>query len=215
MSFVCPLPPIKVFVRDEYLYDHQKGHGELTEGVWVSVKSVKGEAFRFETYLPGTGALFDKLPISAFVWHDVLENDQLPLDMLQIWDAMSYHVEVIHKPLLAGLRAEFFGKDKQMHKGEYMFTLDNCNPDPRIPDFGFAETPDEHKSFNLLKLDNGQFALQPNNRCRFYDPSLTFAELDTPDYLVCTTKYRVENTAKWRLGQTQTVDYDGAGEEHA
>lgn len=211
MSFVCPLPPIRVSVRDEYLYDHRRGHGKVTEGVWVSVKSIRGEAFRFETYLPGSGALYDKLPISAFIWKDVEESQELPLDMLQIWDAMSHHVEVIHKPLLAGLRAEFFGKDKQMHGGEYMFTLDNCNPDPRIPDFGFAETPDEHKSFNVLKLDNGQFALQPNNRCRFYDPSLSFGELDTPDYLVCTIKYRVENTAKWRLGMTSRFDY---GETH-
>lgn len=212
MSFVCPLPPIKVWVRNEYLYDHKRGHDELTEGVWTSVKSIKGEAFRFETYLPGSGALFDKLPISAFIWKDVEEDQELPLDMLQIWDAMSYHVEVIHKPLLAGLRAEFFGKDKKLHQGEYMFTLDNCNPDPRIPDFGFAETPDEHKSFNLLKLDNGQFALQPNNRCRFYDPSLAHENLTTPDYLVCTRKYRVENMAKWRLGDTRDVNYGGRGE---
>ena len=52
MSFVCPLPPVKVLVRAEYLYDHQSGHGELVEGVWCSVKAHRGEAFRTETYLP-------------------------------------------------------------------------------------------------------------------------------------------------------------------
>jgi len=209
MSFVCPLPPVRVLICAEYLYDLQRGEGELVEGVWCSVKSIKGEAFRFETYIPETGAVFDKLPISAFVWHESAADDELlPLDMLQIWDAMSYHVELIHKPLLAGLRCEFFGKDKKQHAGEYMFTLDNCNPDPRIPDFGFAESPDEHKSFNLLRLDNGQFALQPNNRCTFIDPSLSPKVMQQADYLVCTRKYRVENTAKWRLGDTTTVTYD-------
>ena len=209
MSFVCPLPPVKVLIRAEYLYDLRRGAGELVEGVWCSVKSIKGEAFRFETYIPRTGALFDKLPISAFLWRADAANDELlPLDMLQIWDSMSYHVELIHKPLLAGLRCEFFGKDKKQHAGEYMFTLDNCNPDPRIPDFGFAESPDEHKSFNLLRLDNGQFALQPNNRCTFIDPSLSPKVMQQADYLVCTRKYRVENTAKWRLGDTTTVTYD-------
>ena len=215
MSFVCPLPPVKVLVRPEYLYDFQcDSDAPLVEGIWVSVKALRGEAFRFETYLPQYGALYDKLPISAFLWHDVIEEDeQLPLDVLQIWACLSYHVSVVEKPLLRGLRAEFFGKDSQLHGGEYLFTLDNCNPDPRIPDFGFSETPEEHKSYNVLALDNGQFALQPNNRCRFFDPALTHSELQTPDFKVCTKTYRVENTAKWRLGDTSTVTYDGRGEE--
>lgn len=212
MSFICPLPPEKVLVKAEYLYDNQAGFGQLVEGVWVSCKAIRGQAFRFETYLPEYGALYDKLPISAFVWHDVLEDDQLPLNMLQIWDCMSHHVELVHKPLMAGLRAEFFGKDRQLHGGEYMWTLDQCEPDPRVPAYGFSETAEEHKSFNLLRLDNGQFALQPNNRCRFFDPALTHSTLKTPDFKVCTHNYRVENTAKWRLGDTSTVTYDDRGE---
>lgn len=213
MSFVCPLPPQKVYVRAEYLYDHQERHGELVDGIWVSVKAIRGEAFRFETYLPEYGALYDKLPISAFLWHDVIEeDDQLPLDVLQIWDALAYHVEVVDKPFLKGLRGEFFGKDKQLHKGEYMFTLDTCNPDPRIPDFTLSETIDEHKSYNVLKLDNGQIALQPNNRCRFFDPAFNPQQMSKPDFKVATRKYRVEQHAKWRLGDTSTFSYDDRGE---
>ncbi len=207
MSFVCPLPPEKVFVRPEYLYDFDcDKDAPLIEGVWVSVKSIRGQAFRFETYLPQYGALYDKLPISAFYWSRARGN--LPLDVLQIWDCMSYHIEVIDKPFLKGLRAEFFGKDKQLHQGEYMFTIDSCHPDHRMMDFTFSETAEEHKSFNLLRLDNGQFALQPNNRCRFFDPAITHSELRMPDFKVCTRIYRVENTAKWRLGDTVTVSYD-------
>jgi len=213
VSFVCPLPPIKVLVRAEYLYDHQSGHDDLVEGVWCSVKAHRGEAFRFETYLPQYAALFDKLPISAFLWTDqVPKADLLPLDMLQIWDALSYHVTVVEKPLLKGLRAQFFGKDRQIHTGRYMFTLDGCSPDPRIPDFTFVETMDEHKSYNLLQLDNGQFALQPNNRCQFFDPALNPQEIKTPDFKVATTKYTVEDKAKWRLGDTTSVTYDGRTE---
>ena len=214
MSFVCPLPPEKVWIRAQYLYDFDPNYeGDLIEGVWVSVKSIRGQAFRFETYLPEFGALYDKLPIDAFLWDYHCDlGDRLPLDVLQIWDCMSYHVELIHKPFLAGLRAEFFGKDKRLHGGEYMWTLDSCEPDPRIPTYGFSETPEEHKSFNMLRLDNGQFALQPNNRCRFLDPAITHAELKKPDFAVCTRTYRVENTAKWRLGDTSTVTYDDRGE---
>jgi hypothetical protein len=214
MSFVTPLPPEKVWVRAEFLYDFDAAReGELVEGVWVSVKSIRGQAFRFETYLPEFGALYDKLPIDAFIWTDeYAPRALLPLDVLQIWDCMSYHVELVHKPFLAGLRAEFFGKDRQLHGGEYMWTVDSCEPDPRIPTYGFSETPEEHKSFNMLRLDNGQFALQPNNRCRFFDPAITHSQLKTPDFKVCTKTYRVENTAKWRLGDTSTVTYDERAE---
>jgi hypothetical protein len=215
MSFVTPLPPVKVQVRSEYLYGHDPDKlGHTVEGIWVSLKSIRGQAFRFETYLPQYGALYDKLPVSAFLWHsDAPAGELLPLDMLQIWDCMSYHVEVVEKPLLKGLRAEFFGKDRKLHPGEYMLTIDSCSPDPRIPDYGFTETAEEHKSFNLIKLDNGQFALQPNNRCRFFDPALTHSELLRPDFKVCTQEYRVENTSKWRLGDTSTVTYDERGEQ--
>ena len=65
--FVVNLPPKKVWVRNEYLYDLRKGHGEFTLGYWVSLKSIWGRSFYFETYLPDYGALYDKLPISAFI----------------------------------------------------------------------------------------------------------------------------------------------------
>jgi hypothetical protein len=211
MNFVVPLPPVKVFVRAEYLYDFERGQGDLVEGIWCSLKSHCGEAFRFETYLPEYGALYDKLPISAFLWKP-LEGDDLPLDFLQIWDALSYWAGVVEKPLLGGLRAEFFAKNKQAYGGVYLFTIDNCSPDPRIPDFGFSETPEDHKSFNVLQLDNGQFALQPNNRCRFFDPAFSPSEMKTPDFRVASRTYSVEQAAKWRLGDTTTVTYDNQGE---
>lgn len=208
MSFVCPLPPVKVLVRAEYLYGFQaEKFNQYVPGIWVSVKTLRGEALRFETYLTEYGALYDKLPISAFAWHDAV-GDGLPLDVLEIWDSLSYHVTVIEKPLLKGLRAEFFGKDKQMHPGEYMFTIDTCNADPRIPDFTFSESADEHKSYNILKLKNGQFAAQPNNRCRFFDPALNPEQMKRPDFKVATVKWRVEQGAKWRLGDTDTFTYD-------
>jgi hypothetical protein len=207
---------MKVFVRAEYLYDFERGKGEVVEGIWCSVKAHRGEAFRFETYLPEYGALYDKLPIDAFLWRPVdylIGCQMLPLDVLQIWDALSYYVTVVEKPLLKGLRCEFLGKDKVKHAGVYQFTLDTCNPDPRIPDFTFSETVDEHKSYNVITLDNGQIALQPNNRCRFFDPAFNPSEMKFPDFKVATKKYRVEQRAKWRLGDTSTVMYDGRGEE--
>ena len=64
----------------------------------------------------------------------------------------------------------------------------------------------------MLKLDNGQFALQPNNRTRFFDPAFNPQELKFPDFKVATRRHRVEQAAKWRLGDTVTFTYDDRGE---
>ena len=184
MSFlVHPLSPVPVFVKKEYLYDLEKGHGEVTPGIWISVKSVPGKALYFETLLTEYGALYDKLPISAFVWkEDYLHSEQLALDTLQLWDCFDYNLTIIEKPLLC--RCEFFGKDKQMHAGEYMFTIDNCHQDKSVLDTNFSEHDPEHKSFNIIRLDNGQFAAQPNNRVIWRDSSLIPSELKQPDFKV-------------------------------
>ena len=94
MTFlVANIPPVKCFVRKEYLYNHEKGHGELEPCVWMTAKAIKGQAFRIESMLTNYGALYDKLPISAYVWKEV--TDPLPLDYLQIWDCLSYDMAVI------------------------------------------------------------------------------------------------------------------------
>lgn len=207
MSFlVHPLSPVPVFVKKEYLYDLEKGHGEVTPGIWISVKSTPGKALYFETLLTEYGALYDKLPISAFVWkEDYLHSEQLALDTLQLWDCFDYNLTVIEKPLLC--RCEFFGKDKQMHAGEYMFTIDNCHQDKSILDTNFSEHDPEHKSFNIIRLDNGQFAAQPNNRVIWRDSSLIPSELKQPDFKVCTQNYMVENEPKWSVGHTDEWQY--------
>ena len=52
MAFlVHNLPLIHVDVKKEYLYDLEKGFGEYTPGMWISVKSVQGKALYFETLL--------------------------------------------------------------------------------------------------------------------------------------------------------------------
>tara|TARA_Y200000002_G_scaffold378288_1_gene385364 strand:+ start:1391 stop:2032 length:642 start_codon:yes stop_codon:yes gene_type:complete len=212
MSFlVHPLPPIDVMVRKEYLYDLEKGHGEYTPGVWISVKSTMYKALYFETLLTEYGALYDKLPLSAFVWKT--PHGDLPLDTLQLWDCFDYHLTVIEKPILA--RCEFFGKDKNMHPGEYMFSIDNAHPDASVLDVNYSEHDPEHKSFNIIKLDNGQYAAQPNNRVIFRDSSLTPSNLLQPDFKVCTQNYAVEVEPKWSVGHTDEWQYKTEEEKNS
>ena len=44
-TLICNLPSIDVWVRKEYLRDHEDGHGEFVKGVWVTAKSIPGRAF--------------------------------------------------------------------------------------------------------------------------------------------------------------------------
>jgi hypothetical protein len=205
MSFlVHALSPIQVFVKKEFLRDHEDGHGEYLTGHWISVKSVLGKALYFETLITDYGALFDKLPISAFCWKKT-EEEQLPLDHLQIWDCFDYHITVIKKPLLG--RCEFLAKNRKSYLGEYLFTIDTAHPDDGFLDVGFSQHDPEHKSFNIIKLDNGQFAAQPNNRILWKDSSLIPTNIRRPDFKVCTQNYKVENTEKWNVAHTDEWQY--------
>ena len=221
MSFlVANLPVTPVWVKKEYLYDLEeengklKGEGDLVEGTWVTVKSKPGRALLFETLLLEYGALYDKLPISAFVWKEDYDKDnQLPLEMLELWDAFSYWISVIQKDSLVGLPCKNQSKDKKFYKGNYYLTIDSCHPEPNILNTGYSELQQEHKSFNIIKLDNGQFAAQPNNRIRWYEQSLIPEETEVPDFNVCTKDYSVETGDKWSLGDNTQYFYKTKDEQ--
>jgi hypothetical protein len=210
MSYlVANLPPVQCYIRKEFLYDFQKGHGEYEPCYWVSVKSVKGKALYFESLLTKFGALYDKLPLSAYVWKtDIVSHELFPLDYLEIWDAFSYNITVIQKSTLSGLKCKVLVKDKKMYNGTYMFTIDSCHSDPNELNISLSETPNEHKSFNIIKLDNGQFTAQPNNRVLFYDQSLTPDGVTIPDFKVSTHRFNCEDGLKWSAGDKDDFFYE-------
>ena len=201
-ELICNLPAEKVWVRREYLRDLQDGHGEFVEGVWITAKSIAGRAFYFETYLPQYGAMFDKLPISAFLSKPVTPKLDMDLPNLQFWNCMDYNVTAIHKQFIGSMDFEVLTRDFGVVKGIYICTLDNYHNSPDIIDYSTSEIPEEHKSFNLLQLDNGQYCLYPNNRMRIYDNSLTPENPKMPDFKVSTVVYQVENGNNTRLGDT-------------
>ena len=199
MSYiVSSLPSLKCFVRREFLYNFEKGHGEYEPAIWVSIKALRGQVFRIESLLPNYGALYDKLPIHAYVWHT--DNPGLlPIDTLQLWDCMGYRFTVVEKIGLRNLGVKFMAKDKTWVFGQYLFTVDFC-ADGQDLDTGFTEQAEEHKSFNFIRLDNGQFACQPNNRCLWYDQSLIPNETKCPDFQAARNIWTVDGTRKWSAG---------------
>jgi hypothetical protein len=115
---------------------------------------------------------------------------------------MDYGIVAVHKQFIGSMDFEVLTRDFGTQKGIYIATLDNYHADVNAIDYSTAETPDEHKSFNLLQLDNGQFCVYPNNRMRVYDNSLTPHEPLRPDFKVSTIEYQVENGNQTRLGDT-------------
>ena len=206
MSYlVANVPPIEVWIDKRYLYDFQKdengnllGEGEWEKGHWVSVKSIPNRALLFETYIDKFGAVYDKLPISAFRWDLNSLETEYPLDFLQLWDCLSYNISVIEKRVLRGTKTYTTMKDHSVVRGEYLFTIDTAHSDPNEVDTGWSETPNEHKCFNLSKLENGQFCAQPNNRTRWYQPSRTDDITSIPYFRYSTKIWRCEDYGKWR-----------------
>ena len=203
---ITNLPSVEVWVRKEYLTDHQSGHGEFVKGVWVSTKSIPGRAFYFETYLPEYAAMYDKLPISAFLSRPELPDPDMNLPNLQFWNCMDYGVVSIDKKFIGSMDFECYTRDFGIQKGTYVCTIDNYHRDPDMVDWATSENPAEHKSHNLIELENGQYALYPNNRLRIFDNSLTPVEPKMPDFKVSTQYYQVENGYE-RLGMGREDEY--------
>lgn len=206
MSYlVANIPPIEVLVDKRFLYDWQTdesgsflGEGEWEPGHWVTVKSVPNRALLFETYIDKFGAVYDKLPIHAFRWKVVSSNDiPLPLDFLQIWDCLSYNISVIQKRVLEGCKTIIALKDGTNIEGEYLFTIDTCHSDSNEVDVWWSNNPAEHKSYNICKLENGQFCAQPNNRVRWVQRSRKNDLTQRPYFRYSTKVWRAEPKFKW------------------
>ena len=213
---VVNIPPIEVFIRKEFLYDFTKdnedkllGENEYESAHWITAKSIPNQALYFESFVHDFGALYDKLPIHAFVWKtDIDKNNLYPLDWLQLWDCFSYNISVIKKERLRNARCEVIMKDKSRAPGYYLFTIDSCSSDPNEVNVSWSETPNEHKSFNIIKLDNGQFAAQPNNRILWKHQSQTpSTDLKIPYFKFSTKTWICENSDRWSAAGSTTFTY--------
>jgi len=200
------IPPIYCKVRKEYLYDFKKHQGESDECVIFGLTSMAGAATLFNIMLPN-GAVFFRLPIAAF-FQKHLDREQvrdMQVDELQLWNSFSYYPSVHMFNYLTSQRGKYFGKDKKEHFGEYLFTIDWCHPESNILETEHSEIPHEHKCGHVLALDNGNYAIQPNNRILWNISNFTTRD-DIPDYKVQTTEWNVENKG-WVTEDTDKMFY--------
>jgi hypothetical protein len=194
MSYLnASIPPIYCQIRREYLYDLKHNKGETEDCVVFGIASIPGRAVLFHTLLTN-GAIFWRLPISAFIQKG-FECSRVPnqnLVDLELWNSFSYYPSINSFDFLIGQKCKYLGVDKKFYAGEYLFTIDWAHPEPNIIDTEHSEIPQEHKCGHLLALDNGNYAIQPNNRILWNVPSFTTAT-HWPDYKVQTSYWNVEN----------------------
>lgn len=172
------------FLRRRYLFQ-----GELPEGErkWayarvVALRSAPGWALCAEVALD-EGALYGPLPLAALAWKEGAPERQL--QELQPWDSFGPDFTAVR---LTGMPPRAVCR---LASGEvpasYLFTVDWWgNP--------WSENPQQGKRGHVWALEDGNFALLPNNRVRVVDPSLTDVEpKQPPGYKVQVVKW----TAEW------------------
>jgi hypothetical protein len=197
------IPHWQCLLRAEYAYDLQSHHGEFIPVVVFGVASLPCRALGWHA-MTERGAVFWRLPISSLVAS--ADAPDLPLDHLQLWDAFSYEIAVTEFHWLIGLRCRTLLKDRQWYDGEYLFTLDWCDrqSSESAGDIG-------HKCGHVLALDNGCFAIQPNNRILWYEPSFVtnpYADDERPDFKTNTHEWKAERESRWATEATDRYFYD-------
>ena len=99
--------------------------------------------------------MYDKLPISAFVSGIKTPTPDMTLHNLQFWNCMDYGVVAVQKQFIGSMHYEVYTRDFGSQMGTYVCTIDNYHQDPDTIDYATSENPSEHKSHNLIELDNG------------------------------------------------------------
>ena len=183
------IPTVTCLIRNEYLFNHEKGHGEYTPADVHSVTSIEKRVPLFEAYL-NNGVNWTRRPITAFCWKPC---DPVPLEHAMYWDCFSPYIDVQIRQRLRGLRAKLITPSNTKECGEYMFTLDWGWENKSILDTNFSETP-EHKCAHVFKMDNGNFYAYPNNRIIWHDDAWVYEPINkNPGYKIDLTIYSVEN----------------------
>ena len=185
------IPCVNCFIRDEYLYDHTKGHGQYSVCDVHSVASIEHRVPMFECLLEN-GVNWTRRPLTAFCWKK--EAPVYPIEMHHYWDCFSPYIDVNVRERLARKRAELVDHNGKKHWGEYMFTLDwGFEGKAGNLDVNFSEDP-EHKCGHFFMMDDGNFFCYPNNRIIWNDVAFTYNRLkNNPGYLIDQSIYSVEN----------------------
>ena len=193
--------PFYCYIKKEHLFAYQEGFGEFEYILAFGARSVPARSLLFHI-MTESGAQRANVPISALVHKK--EAPEIPLDYLQLWDCFGKEINVVVFDYLVNKRCQVVLKDKNLHWGSYMMTFDwenNC----------YTDTPQDYKNAHLIKLDNGCFALQPNNRILWRDTNFITKPLNVnnlPKYKVDKQVFVCETSDRWTSEDSDGFYYD-------
>lgn len=173
-------------VRREFLHNLEGDHGEFSEAVLLGVTSVPSRAMGF-TVLLEDGSQFARLPIHALVTRS--DAPLLDVAALQAWDCFGYEFAVTCFDYLREMGCVAHLPGGVAESATYICMFDWY-------DNGWSDEPSQHKTLHLLALDNGCFALQPNNRIQWIDRSFTSPWRQRPSYLTNTHRWHAEERSE-------------------
>lgn len=166
MNFLCDTPYISCYVRNEFLHNQEKGHGEFTEATLFGFRSEPARVPAFQVML-ASGAQWARVPIQAIC---MAPCEPLPLTECVWWDCYGHYAQVHSFAFLKSHRVSALSRSKAVRQGTYLFTIDWAKD-------GWSETPDQHKNHHVIALDSpqgpgqGQLIAFPNNRLVWHDES--------------------------------------------
>lgn len=179
---ILDLPATKVFIYSQFL---QAKHRErFTEAYLVAVTTIPGRPLLFTVHTVD-GAVYSRLPIHSFQTKETKQALSLyDLSDLQPWSCLEGPAFFIQHSYLKGYTVHAKVKGNTLI-AEYFGTIDYFGG-------GLASDPEQHKTHNLIMLDNGQMAALPNNHCLFVDKHFVKKPYSWPKYRRQTENWKID-----------------------
>ena len=188
------IPPIDCYVRGNFLRNQEDSHDQYFPCVIFGVSSVQNRSPLFH-FIMEDGGLWWRMPINAFCKEP--GTPEVDLHELVLWNSFSPNVAVTKFANLTNLKMSYRDRNRNVVSGKYLFTLDWHNPESNRLDDGYSETPNEHKCGHVIQRDDGNYAIQPNNRVRVFEPSFANKKDLVIGRLINDRVWDVEDMEKW------------------
>jgi hypothetical protein len=182
-THIADIPkPFYCFVRDEFLDDGLKGHGNFTQCVAYGVSSLPHRAWGISIML-SNGAMVQHVPLHALTFKTDPPHTHL-LDHLLVWECYGWAFATHSYDYLKEMPCKVYMKG-EWENGRYLFTAAPYGD-------AYSMTPDQHKHFNFVQLDCGAIGAGPGNRMLMYDSSFVTLPDEKPKYRTNTRTWYVE-----------------------
>jgi hypothetical protein len=198
------IPSIECYVRGNYLRNQTDSHDKYFPCVIFGVTSIPSRSPLFH-FLMEDGGVWWRMPISAFCAEP--NTPEVDIHELVLWNSFSSHVTVTEFYAMRNMRMTYVSRSGEFVNGKYLFTLDWHAPDDNILNTGFSQNPGQHKCGHVIVRDDGNFAIQPNNRVRLFDPSFTTKSGTLIERKINTRQWDVEDALKWRTSDDERYEY--------